>query len=51
MQTIKAWIKENSLVLLYFVFAVLVEMTAVFTVEGSPFLSRPFMSIGFLVLV
>lgn len=51
MQTIKAWIKENSLVLLYFVFAVLVEMTAVFTVEGSPFLSRPFMSLGLLVFV
>ena len=51
MQTVKAWIKENSLVLLYFLCAVLVEMTAVFNIEGSPFLSRPFMSLGLLVLV
>jgi len=50
-ESIKNWIKENSLVLLYFLFAVLVEMTAVFTVEGSPFLSRPFMSLGLLVFV
>ena len=51
MQKIKTWIKENSLVLLYFVFAVLIEMTAVFVVEGSPFLTRPFLSLGLLLFL
>ena len=51
MQKIKAWIKDNSLVLLYFVFAVLVEMTAVFVVEGSPILTRPFLSLGLLIFI
>ena len=51
MQKVKAWIKENSLVLLYFLFAVLIEMTAVFVVEGSPFLSRPFLSLGLLIFL
>ncbi len=51
MQKVKAWIKENSLVLLYFLFAVLIEMTAVFVVEGSPFLSRPFLSLGLLIFI
>ena len=51
MQKVKDWIKENRLVLIYFVFAVLIEMTAVFVVEGSPILTRPFLSLGLLILL
>ncbi len=50
-EKIKTWGKENSLVLIYFLFAVLIEMTAVFVVEGTPFLSRPFLSLGLLLLI
>ncbi len=50
-KNVKAWIKENSLILLYFLFAVIIEMTAVFVVEGNPFLTRPFLSLGLLVLI
>ncbi len=51
LQKCKGWIGTNILVLLYFVFAVVMELTAVFVVEGSPFLSRPFMSLGVLLFV
>lgn len=54
-QTIKKklidWCKENRLVLLYVLFAIAIEMLAVFAVEGTPFLSRPFMAIGLLIFV
>ncbi len=45
---IKRWCVLNAPVLLYFACAVFVEMTAVFVVEGSPWLSRPFLSLGLL---
>ncbi len=48
---VKEWGKENAPVLLYFLIAVLIEMTAVFVVEGTPFLSRPFLSIGLLLFI
>ncbi len=48
---IKDWCVVNAPVLVYFLCAVLVEMTAVFVVEGSPFLSRPFLSLGLLLFV
>ena len=51
MQKITAWIKENSLVFLYFLFAVLIEMIAVFVVEGTPFLTRPLLSLGLLLIL
>lgn len=51
MQKVKTWIKENSLVVLYFVFAVLIEMVAVCVVEGTPFLTRPFLSLGLLIFL
>ncbi len=51
LKKIKKWSGENALVLLYFVFAVLVEMTAVFVVEGTPFMTRPFLSLGLLLFV
>ncbi len=47
----KAWAGKNILVLLYFLFAVLMELTAVFVVEGAPFLSRPFLSLGLLLFI
>ncbi len=40
--------KKNVLVLVYFAFAVIIETTAVFVVEGSPFLDKPFLSLGLL---
>lgn len=49
-KNIYAWIKENRLAVLYFVFAVCIEMIAVFTVEGNAFLSRPFIALGILLL-
>ncbi len=50
-EKIKAWVKANALVLVYFAFAVIIETTAVFVVEGTPFLTRPFLSLGLLVFV
>ncbi len=50
-EKIKTWVKDNSPVLLYFLFAVLIEMTAVFVVEGTPFLTRPFLSLGLLLVI
>ncbi len=35
----------------YFLCAVVMEMTAVFVVEGTPFLSRPFLSLGLLLVI
>ena len=43
------WLKKNRLAVLYFVFAVFIESIAVATVEGSPFLARPFISLGVLL--
>ena len=43
------WIKRNRSAVLYFVFAVFIEMIAVATVEGSPFLTRPFIALGVLL--
>ncbi len=50
-QKTKAWSKANALVLLYFICAVVMEMTAVFVVEGTPFLRRPFLSLGLLICI
>lgn len=47
---IKAWIKENQTILLYAAFAMVVEMIAVASIEGSPFMSRPFLAIGLLLI-
>ncbi len=48
---IKGWIGENFIVALYFIFAVLLEMTAVLVVEKSPFMTRPFLSLGLLLFI
>ena len=45
------WIKENSLIVLYFIFAIGIEMVAVFAVEGDPFMTRPFLSLGLLLFI
>lgn len=45
------WIKENSLIVLYFIFAIGIEMVAVFSVEGNPFMTRPFLSLGLLLFI
>ena len=42
------WLKENRLAVIYPILAVLIEMTAVFAVEGTPFLSRPLLSLGLM---
>lgn len=43
------WLKKNQLPLLYFGFAVIIEMMAVSAVEGSPFMDRPMLMFGLLV--
>ena len=45
------WIKNNRLAVLYFIFAIFIEMIAVFTVEGNPFLTRPFIALGVVILL
>ena len=45
------WLKENQLPFIYFAFALIVEMTAVFTVEGNAFMSRPMLMVGLLIFL
>lgn len=44
------WIKNNRLSVIYFFFAIAIEMILVFTVEGNPFMTRPFVALGMLVM-
>ena len=44
------WIRNNPLSVLYFFFAIAIEMVLVFTVEGNPFMTRPFVSLGVLLM-
>lgn len=46
---IVGWLKVNRLSTLYFVFAALIEMIAVFTIEKNPFFDRPFIALGVLI--
>lgn len=48
-QTSVDWLKDNRLAMLYPILAIIMEMTAVFAIEGSPFLTRPFLSLGVMV--
>ncbi|MBQ8394029.1 MAG: LTA synthase family protein [Clostridia bacterium] len=50
-QKLWEWVKKNQLTVIYFTFAVLIEMTAVFTVEGNPFFTRPFIFLGFILAI
>ncbi len=45
------WLKINRLAVLYFVFAVIIEMMSVFAVEGNPIMSRPLIAIGLLLMI
>ena len=45
------WLKVNRLVAIYFVFATVIETVAVLAVEGSPFMTRPFLSLGLLFFI
>ncbi len=48
---LKEWIESNRIVVIYFVYAILIEMIAVFAVEGNPFITNPFISLGLLFVV
>ena len=50
MKKILDWLKTNRLAVLYFFFAVFIEMIAVFTVEKNPFFDRPFIALGVLLV-
>ncbi|MBQ8405653.1 MAG: LTA synthase family protein [Clostridia bacterium] len=43
------WIKINRLVVIYFFLAILIEMSVVFSVEKTPFMTRPFLGLGLLI--
>lgn len=48
---IKEWLTINKIVVIYFVYALLIEMIAVYAVEGNPFISSPFISLGLLFVI
>ncbi len=45
------WMKVNRMALIYPVLAIVIEMTAVFAVEGTPFLTHPLLSLGLLAVL
>ena len=45
------WVKVNRMALIYPVLAIVIEMTAVFAVEGTPFLTHPLLSLGLLAVL
>ena len=45
------WIKINRLVVIYFFLAILIEMSVVFSVEKTPFVTRPFLALGLLIIL
>ena len=48
---IVAWMGRNRLFLLYLVFATLIELSVVLAIEGKPWMSRPFLAFGVLLLI
>lgn len=50
-EKVAAWLKANQLALIYFVFAIAIEMVAVFSVEKNAFMSRPFLLLGLLIFI
>lgn len=48
---LKEWIESNRIVVIYFIYAILIEMIAVFAVEGNPFITNPFISLGLLFVI
>ena len=51
MQKIRDWMYRNRIALLYPILALVVEMTAVFAVEGNPFFNRPFLFLGLVIVL
>ena len=51
MKKVKEWLWENRIVTVYFVFSILIELLGVFSVEGNPLISNPFISIGLLMFI
>lgn len=50
-QKLRDWLLRNRLALLYPILAVIIEMTAVFAVEGNPFFNRPFLFLGLVIML
>lgn len=48
-KNILIWIKDYQLPFIYFLLATAIEMTAVFTVEGNAFMTRPMLMFGLLL--
>lgn len=48
---IKVWFGKNIVSVLYFIFSICIEMITVMVVEGSPFISNPFIELGFLIFI
>lgn len=48
-EILKKWIFENKIVVVYFVYAILIEMISVFAVEGNPLISNPLIALGVLI--
>lgn len=51
MHKVKEWLRNNKIVAVYFLFSVIIEMLGVFSVEGNPFISNPFISLGILLFI
>ena len=50
-QKLKKWLTDNQIVVVYFIFAFLIDLIGVFAVEKSPAISKPFILIGFLLFI
>lgn len=48
---LKEWMDSNKIVVIYFLYAILIEMIAVFAVEGNPFITNPFIALGLLLAI
>ena len=45
------FLKTNLTVIMYFIFAMIIEMIAVFSIEKSPFISYPWIGFGLLLII
>ena len=50
-EKIKAWLNKNRIVAVYFLFAIFIEMLGVLSVEGNPWITNPFISLGLLIVI
>lgn len=51
MEKVFKWIKANKIVSMYALYAILIEMIAVFAVENNPFITSPYIILGLLLFV